>query len=249
MEIDPMLRAIENLAAYHRAHEKFYASAPRQQAVVLQQHARALSALADRWSSVEPADGTVFSPFQGAVDLNDAAAIQLDGVLFMEGEGEPAEITRIKRDLRTVGDDSVVSGDWLASAMAASWKVAGALLEVPGLAGLLGDRHRIIANDWQAAAMSSLAGRILDRAADLLDRVDFTPAALRRELGSASTAAARLHSAAELVGHAADLLSDSAGLVHDNEPRWRRFRERVVALVRELDARDTAQPASPTNPG
>jgi hypothetical protein len=214
--------------------------------VVLQQHARALSALADRWSDVEPAEGTVFSPFQGAVDLNDAAAIQLDGVLFMEGEGEPAEITRIKRDLRTVGDDSLVSGDWLASAMAASWKVAGALVDVPGLAGLLGDRHRIIANDWQAAAMSSLAGRILDRAADLLDRVDFTPAALRQDLGPASTAAARLHSAAELVGDAADLLSDSAGLVHDNEPRWRRFRARVVALVREIDTTPTARNAIPT---
>ena len=32
--------------------------------------------------------------------------------------------------------------------------------------------------------------------------------------------------------NAADLLSDSAGLVHDNEPRWRRFHQRVLSISR-----------------
>jgi hypothetical protein len=36
-----------------------------------------------------------------------------------------------------------------------------------------------------------------------------------------------LYSTAELISHAADLCSDSAGLVHDNERRWRTFRQRV----------------------
>ena len=102
--------------------------------------------------------------------------------------------------------------------------MAASLLDVDDLAGLLGDRHRIIANDWQAAEMSALAGRILHRAAEMLEAVEFTPAALRRDLGSGRTAPRLLHSASELISHAADLLSDSAGLVHDNEPRWRRFR-------------------------
>jgi hypothetical protein len=31
--------------------------------------------------------------------------------------------------------------------------------------------------------------------------------------------------------HAADLLSDSAGLVHDNERRWRVFRTRLDAIL------------------
>ena len=44
---------------------------------------------------VVPASPTPFSPFEGAEDLNDAAALQLDGVLFMEGEGEPTEIGRL----------------------------------------------------------------------------------------------------------------------------------------------------------
>ena len=109
--------------------------------------------------------------------------------------------------------------------------MALSLGDVPQVAGLLGDRHRIIANDWQAAEMSVLTGRILHRAVDLLERVDFTPAALRRDLESARVAPRLLHSVSELIAHAADLLSDSAGLVHDNEPRWRRFRAQVDEVV------------------
>ena len=230
-----LLHAILNLSRFHREHEKFYASAPRQQAVLLQRHARTLCALADRWETATPAVRDVFSPFEGAEDLNDPAALQLDGVLFMEGEGEPAEIARIKRDLRSIGDEETATGEWLTGAMAASWEMAASLLGVAELAGLFGDRHRIIANDWQAAEMSLLAGRLLHRAADLLEVVEFTPAALRHDLASARVAPRLLHSASELISHAADLLSDSAGLVHDNEPRWRRFRACVQEVVSARD--------------
>ena len=226
-----LLNAILNLAAFHREHEKFYATAPREQAVTLQRHARTLQALADQWSTTHPAAPTPFSPFEGAEDLNDRAALQLDGVLFMEGEGEPAELARLQRDLHTIAEDSLATGTWLSSAMEASWAVATALLDIPELADFLGERHRIIANDWQAASMSTLTGRILDRAAEILDRVDFSPAALRADLASACVSPARLYSAAELIDRAADLLSDSAGLVHDNERRWRTFRARVAQLV------------------
>jgi hypothetical protein len=226
-----LLAAITNLAAFHREHEKFYAAAPREQAVGLQRHARTLQALADRWSDVAPGSPTPFSPFEGAEDLNDPTATQLDGVLFMEGEGEPAEISRLTRELRSMADDLAATGEWLSAAMQGSWEVAAALLAIPELADLLGDRHRIIANDWQAAGMSSLAGRVLVRAAEILDLVDFSPAALRADLGGRRTAPRYLYSAAEMIDHAADLLSDSAGLVHDNERRWRVFRARVQELV------------------
>ena len=228
-----LLQAIMNLAAFHRDHEKFYATAPREQAVALQRHARTLQALADRWSSVEPAQPTPFSPFEGAEDLNDPAALQLDGVLFMEGENEPTELTRLKRDLRETAADSLATGEWLASAMQASWDVATALLDIAELADLLGERHRIIANDWQAADMSALAGRLLVRATDVLDHVDFSPAALRADLAASGTAPRLLYSAGELIAHAADLLSDSAGLVHSNERRWRTFRARVEQLTND----------------
>ena len=223
----PLLDAITNLATFHREHEKFYAAAPREQAVVLQRHARTLQALADRWSDAKPSVRTPFSPYEGAEDLNDPAALQLDGVLFMEGEGEPAEVTRLKRDLRNLAEDLAGTGEWLATAMQASWDVAAALLPIPELADLLGERHRIIANDWQASGMSALAGRILVRAAAMLDQVDFSPAPLRADLAGSRVTPRLLYSAAELIDHAADLLSDSAGLAHDNERRWRVFRTRA----------------------
>lgn len=227
----PLLHAIMNLAAFHRDHEKFYASAPREQAVELQRHARTLLALADRWSTVAPAQPEPFSPFEGATDLNDPTALELDGVLFMEGEARPAEIDRILRDVRDTAADLHATGEWLAAAMTASWEVATALLGIDELADLLGERHRIIANDWQAAHMSALTGTVLVRAADILDQIDFSPAALRADLADARVAPRRLYSAAEMLAHAADLLSESAGLVHDNERRWRTFRARVAQLV------------------
>ena len=228
---DSFLTAIENLSRFHRAHEKFYAQAPREQAVTLQRHARALSALAGPMGWRRGRTDRCLEPLRGCGDLNVDAALQLDGILFMEGEDEPTELTRFTRDVRTMADDAIETGTWLASAMEGTWEAATALLDYPDLADLIGERHRIIANDWQAASMSSLAGRLLHRAVDVLERVDFSPAALRTDLDGPRTSARYIHSAVELMDRAADLLSDSAGLVHENERRWRVFRERVVLLT------------------
>lgn len=51
-----------------------------------------------------------------------------------------------------------------------SWAVAAALIEIDDLADLLGERHRIIANDWQAACMNRVHSHLLDRAADIVER-------------------------------------------------------------------------------
>ena len=227
----PLLEAMLNLTKFHREHEKFYASAPRELAVTLQRHSRSLQALADQWSTAEPSTRSVLSPYEGAEDLNSPTALQLDGVLFMEGEGRPTEITHLIRDLRSFSDDQSGTAEWLTHAMESSWDVAAALIHIDALADMLGERHRIIANDWQAAGTATLAGRVLDRAADILERVDFTPAALRADLASGRVSVGLLYSASELVAHAADLLSDSAGLVHGNERRWRVFHERVAAVL------------------
>jgi hypothetical protein len=241
----PLLDVISNLARFHREHEEFYASSPREIALRLQRHTRTLLALADQWSTAEPAQHVATSPYAGAEDLNHPVALQLDGVLFMEGEGRPSEITQLLRDLRSTADDFVRTGEWLAEAMAASWDVAAALIDVEGLADVLGERHRIIVNDWQAAHLQALVARLLDRAADMLDRVDFAPAALRADLAGGRVAAARCYAAAELIGRAADLCSESAGLVHDNERRWRAFRTRVVDLVeRSTDVRSSPAASS-----
>ena len=226
-----MLDAVLNLSRFHREHEKFYASAPRERAVSLQRHARTLHALADHWAKAVPSTESPLSPYAGAEDLNDSAALQLEGVLFMEGEGRPAELTHLISDLRNTADEYAQTGDWLANAMRASWDIAAALVDITGLEDLLGERHRIIANDWLAADMSGLIARMLVRAADILDKTDFTPAVLRADLAGSRRAASLLHSTAEIINRAADLCSESAGLVNDNERRWRVFRERVVQIT------------------
>ena len=124
----------------------------------LQRHSHALLALADRWTTVAPRTGGHLNPFQGAEDLNSEVATALEGVLFMEGEGRPAEITAMIADLRRQADTDARSGEWLANAMQASWQMAAAMLQVDGLADVMGERHRIISNDWLAAHMP-VAGR------------------------------------------------------------------------------------------
>jgi hypothetical protein len=227
----PLLEAMMNLTRFHREHEKFYASSPREFAVTLQRHARTLQALADQWSVAEASHRAVLSPYEGAEDLNSAVAVQLDGVLFLEGEGRPPEMSHLIRDLRNAAEEQKATGEWLATAMESSWAVAATLIEIDGLADLLGERHRIIANDWQAAAMNTVMSHLLDRAADILEHVDFTPAALRADLDGEQVSVGLVYSAAELISHAADLCSDSAGLVHANERRWRVFRHRVAEVL------------------
>ena len=115
--------------------------------------------------------------------------------------------------------------------MEASWAVAMSLLDIDELADLFGERHHIIVNDWQAAGLIRLSARLLERAADMLDRVDFTPAALRRDLEHDRVSAARLYSASELIDRAADLCCESSALVHQNERRWRVIHTRVQQLL------------------
>jgi len=236
-DLRPLLAAMLNMTTFHREHEKFYSTAPREQAVALQRHSRTLHALADQWTITAPSTRPASSPYEGAPDLNAAAALQLDGALFMEGEGEPGEIIRLRRDLRTFAEDAAGAGEWLATAMQSSWDLAVVLLDIDELADMLGERHRIIANNWQGASMMGLAARILERAADLLDRVDFTPAAVRADIADQHASARRLYSAAEMIDHAADVFCEFAGLVHDNERRWRVFRARVQEYAATVEHR------------
>ncbi|MEU3447534.1 hypothetical protein AB0H29_09930 [Streptomyces thermolilacinus] len=218
------------LARFHREHEEYYSQAPLRQASELQARSRVLKALADRWSEVRVGEQASAVGFAGTDDLNAPGLVAESGVLFMEGEGEPTELQRLKREVRQTADDTEQSGVWLAEAMGQAWEIAGSLAAYPALADLLGERHRIIANDWQSAALQSLIARLLRRVLDLLARVDFTPAALRGDLGGARKTPAYLYSASELLDRAADLMAESAMLVHDNERRWRIFRTRVREL-------------------
>lgn len=238
----PLLTTILNLAHFHNEHERFYASAPLETAVRLQRHARTLLALADRWRHAAPAGpptGAATNPYQGAEDLNSEAAIALDGALFMEGEDRPVEISTMIGQLRADAEGFAAGGRWLARAMHSSWSVAAELLDVDALADVMGERHRIISNDWLAAHMQTLIAEMLGRAADMLDRLELTPAAVRADLAAGRVSPARLRSAAEVIARAADLCCESSRLVHDNERRWRVFRERTAEIA------GAAPPAEP----
>jgi hypothetical protein len=57
------------------------------------------------------------------------------------------------------------------------------------------------------------------------------PPGCRNDLAGARSAPAYLYSAAELINHAADLSAASSVLTHENERRWRIFRERVEQVT------------------
>lgn len=228
---DGLLAVAANLSRYHREHEKYYAETPLTDAIALRRIARTLLALAERWSSAEPAEEPAASPFAGAPDLNDERAIEGSGVLFMEGAGEPAELSRIKSQLQAMAACSEQTGSWLAAAMEASWDMAEALLPYPGLADLLAERHKIIGNNWRNACTARLIGRCLTRAVSILERVDLSTAGLRDDLASARSAPAYLYSAAELLSHAADLSAGSSVLTDEDERRWRIFHERISQIA------------------
>jgi hypothetical protein len=227
-----LIESILNLSKYHREHEKFYSKAPLEQAIEIQNASLALKTLADRWNKIEPHQTEIKNPFMGCEDLNETGTIQYNGILFMEGEGEPPEIKRFIRDIRTLAEDFRETGIWLEGAMNASWESANALLVIKELASVLGERHRIIMNDWQAATLSRLVSNLIYRAIDLIKEVNFTQESVRNDLNSARSFPNYLYSASEILDRAADLASESAILVHDNERRWRIFRNKILETVK-----------------
>jgi len=239
----PFLTVVVNLSQFLREHEKVYAESPLRAAITLSHPSSTLRAAAERGSTVQPDDASLPSPFAGAVDLNDERAIELPGVLFREGTGEPAE--RTTADLGALAEACQSTGAWLASAMDASWGVVEHPVSYPAVADLLGDRHRIISNDWQSASLSSLAGRNIARALRVLASVELTPAALRADLRAERVAPRYLFAASELIDHAADLLAQSSVITRDNHRRWRVFRERIDEIVARSAGSTGTTPTTP----
>ena len=168
----------------------------------------------------------------------------------MEGQGEPSEISLLKRDLEALAEDARNAGEWLATAMQSSWAVAAVLLDVDELADMLGERHRIIANNWQGASIMSLAARILQRAAELLDHIDFNPAAIRADIATSHASAGgclrsrddrpRRRSLQRLRRHSARQRATLAGLPKSCAGgRRRAFPSPDLATMRKLPVRHT----------
>ena len=73
-----------------------------------------------------------------------------------------ATVHRISRawgTSRAAGGAEPLPGDTMQS----SWAMATTVVEIDGRADLLGERHRIIANDRQAANLNRLWARLLER--------------------------------------------------------------------------------------
>ena len=88
---------IANLAEFHCEHEKFYSQAPLQDAVTLEARSRILKALAERAKGTSNR-GAVSESLRRGNRPKAPGLTAESGVVFMEGEGEPAEIARLKRD-------------------------------------------------------------------------------------------------------------------------------------------------------
>lgn len=224
------MKTIENLSRFHREHEKFYAKQPLKQAIEIQEFSLLLKTLADKWSEVEPKKVSGSNPFMGSEDLNKLSTIQYNGLLFMEGEGEPVELKRYIRDIKTLANDFMETGTWLSNAMEQSWKTAVPLIKIQPFSSVLGERHRIILNDWQAAKLSQLVAELIYRSIEILESLEFTKDRIREDLAGPKFYPEFIYSAAELLDRAADLASQSAVLVHDNERRWRVFRKKLFEV-------------------
>lgn len=227
---DDFYKTILNLSKYHREHEKYYAWEPIEKSIKLQQTSMVIKTLADRWKNQNIDTPKQGNPYHGCEDLNETSTIQHNGVLFMEGEGEPPEISRIKRDLKTFAKDFKETGEWISKAMEFSWGVAQKLVKNSQLADVLGERHRIIINDWEAAHLSILIFTLIKRTLDLLEIIDFTPNTIRKDLKGIRIIPDYLFSAGELIDRTADMASYSSILVHDNERRWRVFHGKIQQI-------------------
>lgn len=232
------MKIIENLSKFHREHEKFYAKQPLEQSVKIQEFSLVLKTLADKWSGVKPKEINGANPFMGSEDLNTLSTIQYNGLLFMEGEGEPVEIKRFIRDIKILADDFMETGKWLSNAMEQSWKSALPLIKIPPFASVLGERHRIILNDWQAAKLSQLVAELIYRSIELLEPIEFSKDSIRKDLAGPRFYPEYLYSVTELLDRAADLSSESGVLVHDNERRWRVFRKKIFEITQGNSSND-----------
>ena len=139
----------------------------------------------------------------------------------MEGAGAPAELIGMKDDLRARASAGMQTGSWLTDAMKTSWESAAALLPGTQFADLLGQRHRIIANNMLAASVTKLSAMLVPRAVQIVDVGDFAPDSLPADLAGPRNSPHYLFSTAELLDRAADPTVMETTHTRDSEPAWR----------------------------
>jgi hypothetical protein len=228
MEKDsPDLDAMRNIATYHREHERYYTMNQLEVAAGLARDANRLKIVADAWLRADhhraPEGGADYADprFQaaGCPDLNALSAIAAIGVLFMEGEREPAEIRALKGKLMGMAMGLQGAGRWLAEKMDAAWQRESVLL-TPELVDAAWPRFQTIVTNWRGSREMELVGKLLGVAVECLEKIDFSPAAVR---------ANREHSGKMLrtVGWVLDLaarrLARTAANLGENDEPWTEY--------------------------
>jgi hypothetical protein len=228
-------KVLDNIATYHREHERYYTVYSLEAAVDLARDSNRLKILADVWLSdevKEPKYGDTdfrqpgFEP-AGCDDLNSISTIASIGILFMEGQAEPAEIRQLKGKLAARSGAATQSGKWLADRMVDAWPRESVLISDRTIDAVV-PRFQTIATNWTGSNGMVLIGRLLALANASLAKIDFTPAAVRanRKLyGNHLLGAARiLEMAMRLQGKAGLDLSG-------NDVCWTEYRAQIAPLV------------------
>ncbi|MGW4396303.1 hypothetical protein ACWEHA_13510 [Amycolatopsis nivea] len=208
------------VARDHREHERYHSVLKLEESAAWRRDSNALKLLAARWSDspepdrLDPAHGAV-----GCVDLNDPAVVATTGILFMEGDSEPAELTSLRSRFEQAAVRYQRLSGWLGEHMAAEWPRLRSLL-VPDLVEAARPRFRALTRTTEAANAYSLVARLLDSAVHTLKAQDLTPEGVRRD---PAAAAKMVLTASWFLDSAASALAEAGARLGLSDPDWTSF--------------------------
>jgi hypothetical protein len=242
--------AIGNLlrvAKAHRQHERFYAMEGLEAAAGLRRDANALRALADRWLDAPTAAASAIDDPRfraaGCTDLNADAATASAGILFMEGENEPAELAALKHKLSGFAARHAEISKWLLDMMERAWDREAILLK-RGTATAGFRRHLTVTRTALTAGKLGIAGRLAAAAHTALSAQDFRPAAIRADRRGAAEI---VRTAAWLLDAATAVLAEQASQLGNSDADWTAYIEELEHLG-ETDATQSSDRDSSAEP-
>jgi hypothetical protein len=224
------------VARWHREHERYHSMNALQDAAQLRRHSNALKMLARRWlddHDVEPASFAVTDPlFQaaGCEDLNDPVSVATTGVLFMEGESEPAELTQMKQALAGMAGGFETLSTWLAEKMAPAWERESVLL-TSTLTSAAQPRFATLTRTTRAGTALGLVARLLHAAVGAIAAHPLGPRDVRSDLAGS---AHRLLAASWLLDEASSTLAEVAADVARSDPDWTAYLAALDSVRRGL---------------
>jgi hypothetical protein len=228
----PDMAILRNIASFHREHERYYTWHQANAAADLFREANRIKAVATTWlDDALPASlaGNFDDPrftATGCRDLNAIRAIGSIGILFMEGEQEPAEFLALKGKLGSLAIHSARSGKWLADKMEQAWiREAWGLRD--GWIAAAEPRFGTIMANWRGSRQVELAGRCATVALEIINGLDLTPAGVRGDLRRSGR---RLRDAAWTLDCAAQVTARSAINLSENETRWTRYLDEIASI-------------------